>query len=176
MADVETTRDLLMMALQDLHDGECAMAERLATVRGHCADDDLHALLGRDETRSAQQRDAFAAMLRSFDEGTGDQPNIWLRAVLDDADNDADTIARGPLRDIALVGALRKGKQSQRVSYKTAIALARVLGLDETEAALTRMAEHAETTDTALAEVLARLSAGLQADGGIVQRGGQPGR
>ena len=161
MAEVETPRALLVMALQDLHDGECAMAERLPTVRDNCADDALRALVESDATLSAQQRDAFEEMLSDLNEGTGDEPNIWLRAILDDADNDADTIKRGPLRDIALVGALRKGKQSQRVSYETAGALAARLGMDEARAALDRVAKGAEETDTALAQALARLSAGL---------------
>lgn len=161
MDNVETPRGLLIMALQDLHDGECAMVERLPTVRLHGADEGFRALLEQDAARSAQQREGLAQMLRSMNSGTGAEPNIWLRAILDDADNDAATIARGPLRDMALVGALRKGKQSQRVSYETAIVLARQQGNDDAQTALEGMAASAQETDTALAQVLARLGAGL---------------
>lgn len=65
------------------------------------------------------------------------------------------------MRDIAIAGALRKGKQSQRVSYETAIALARRLGKKDADTALSRMAQEAEETDTALAQALALLSTGL---------------
>ena len=54
--------------------------------------------------------------------------NIWLRAVLEDAERDVATTAAGRWRDVALVGAFRKGKQAERVSYETAIALAGHLG------------------------------------------------
>lgn len=161
MPDVETARGLLVMALHDLHDGECAMAERLPAVRDNCACDGLRSLVESDATRSARQRNTFEVTLRRMGEGPGNDPNIWLRAVLNDAENDADTIARGPLRDIALVGALRKGKQSQRVSYETAVALAASLGMDEARADLSRMVKGAEETDDALAKALARLNAGL---------------
>ncbi|MXO76065.1 DUF892 family protein [Altererythrobacter aerius] len=161
MAEVETTRDLLVMALQDLHDGERAMVERLGTVQGNLADDALRTIVAEDEDRSARQRDALTQALGTLDADAGDTENIWLRAILDDADNDAETIARGPLRDIAIAGALRKGKQSQRVSYETAIALARKLGKKDADTALSRMAQEAEDTDTALAQALALLSTGL---------------
>lgn len=82
---------------------------------------------------------------------------ICVRAILDDAANDRETIAQGPLRDIALAGALRKAKQSQRVSHIAALALARTLAIPETAASLTRMTEGAERTDLALGNALERL-------------------
>lgn len=161
MADVETPRELLIMALQDLHDGECEMEKRLRTVRGHSADENLRALLVRDATRATRQRDTLARILRGMRGDTGEEPNVWLRAILDDADNDAATIAHGPLRDMALVGAIRKGKQSQRVSYETALVRARQQGDGNAEAELQGMAESAAETDAALAKVLIRLGAVL---------------
>lgn len=62
------------------------------------------------------------------------QPNIWLRAILEDATRNAMTIKAGCLRDIALCGAFRKGKQSERVSYQTATYLAECLGETQTRA------------------------------------------
>ncbi|QZH73994.1 MAG: DUF892 family protein [Erythrobacter sp.] len=161
MAEVETPRALLVMAVQDLHDGECAMVARLGRVRD-CLDDEVMRELVRDDAALAQaQRDELAAIASSLDAEPQDEPNVWLRAILDDADNDCQTIAHGPLRDIALAGALRKGKQSQRVSYETALALSRKLDLGEAADRLSRMVERAEATDGALATALDRLSAGL---------------
>ena len=74
-----------------------------------------------DTARSHCQRDLLAAIARSLEATPPGDRNIWLRAILDGADNDASTIAAGPSRDTALNGALRKGKQAERVSYKTAL-------------------------------------------------------
>lgn len=158
MAEVETTPDLFVMALKDLHDGARAMADRLPSVRANLDNEDLRDLVEEDARRSAGERDRLADIIRGLDAEDEDARNIWLRAILDDADNDAATIVRGRLRDIALVGALRKGKQSQRVSYETAVALAGMLGNREAAKQLDGMAEDAEQTDTALAQGLARLS------------------
>ena len=157
MSEVETARELLIMAIEDLHDGECAMVNRLGTVREHVSDSAMRDIISQDERRSEKQREALGAIARELDAKPEDATNIWLQAILDDADNDAATIARGPWRDVALVGALRKAKQSQRVSYETAIALAERLDMADAAKTLSGMASAATATDTELADVLTRL-------------------
>lgn len=162
MAEVETARDLLIMALQDLLDGEMALVERLPSVDDAAREPEFKTLIADDRTRSQTQHDRLFSILQSLGEAAGDSPNIWLRAILDDADNDAQTIAAGPLRDIALVGALRKGKQSERVSYETALALAERLGLGDAADNLRRSRDEEQAADDALAHMLARLVEGLE--------------
>lgn len=157
MADVEDARGLLVMAVQDLADGEAAMVERLPRVRGHARDPELQRILAEDAARSAVQGETLAKIAGGLGVEPRDAPNIWLRAILDDADDDAETIAAGPLRDIALTGAIRKGKQSERVSYETAIALAERLQMDEAAAALGTIRDEEAAADAALAEALRRL-------------------
>ena len=157
MADVETARALLVMALQDLHDGEAALSERLSTVRDHGTHEELRACIAADQSRSAEQKRRLETMLHELRAEPGDAPNLWLRAILDDADNDASTISSGPLLDIALVGALRKGKQSERVSYETALALARTLALNEAASELASIRDEEQATDDELATILQQL-------------------
>lgn len=152
MAEVDTPHALLVMAVQDLYDGECAMVERLGTVRDNLTDEALRDLVEDDQLRSAEQRDAFAEIAQSLDAEPQAEPNIWLRAILDDADNDAKTIQHGPLRDIAIAGALRKAKQSQRVSYETALVPAERLGMEGEE--FRGMVARAEYYDCALMRLL----------------------
>lgn len=167
MSQVDTPRALLVMAVQDLHDGERAMAERLGKVHDCLDDHALRQLVEQDRARSAERRESLERIARDLDAAPDEAHNVWLAAILDDAANDCASIARGPLRDIALAGALRKGKQSQRVSYETAIALARALDMGEAAGALSRMAAAAEAADTALARALVRLCGGLQ-DGAVI--------
>lgn len=162
MAEVETTAALLVMALRDLLDGEAALVRRLPDVEGSARDRALKTLIADDRSRSEGQRDTLRALLAGLDEGEGDSPNIWLRAILDDAGNDARTIAAGPLRDIALTGALRKAKQAERVSYETAVALAAQLGMGEAADRLHRIRDEEQAVDEALAEVLERLTGAHQ--------------
>lgn len=164
MAEVETPAALLVMALQDLLDGEAALVERLPDVEGSAREDGLKALIAEDRSRSEGQRDTLRTLLRELGEDDGDSPNVWLRAILDDAANDAATIAAGRLRDIALTGALRKAKQAERVSYETALALAAQLGMGEAAETLRRIRDEEQAADDALAKGLERLARGLRAE------------
>ena len=167
MPHVDTPRALMVMAMQDLHDGERALAERLEKVHDCLAEAALRELVAQDRSRSIARCTALAQIARELDAAPDEADNVWLAAILDDAENDCASIVRGPLRDIALAGALRKGKLSQRVSYETAIALARALDMGEAAGTLSRMAAAAEAADTALARVLVRLCGGLQ-DGAVI--------
>ena len=157
MADVSTPRALLIMAVQDLYDAERAMVERLGGVCANVRDDGLSAIIERDRERSEDRCETLAGIARPLDADPSDADNIWLRAILDDADNDASTIEPGPLLDIALAGALRKGKQSQRVSYETAVALAQQLDMPDAAQSLKDIAAADGETDAALGEALRRL-------------------
>lgn len=162
MAQVETANALLIMALQDLLDGEAALLERLEGVSAACSDTVLKRIIAEDCRRSTAQHDRLMQILRELDEAPDGSRNVWLRAILDDADNDCDSIARGPLRDIALTGALRKGKQSERVSYETAFALAERLELTAAANALRNHRDEEQAADQGLARVLNRLVAALE--------------
>ena len=125
MAEVDDTKALLLDAVQDLFDAERALIERLdKDVICETGDSDLHAVLS-DYGKGADDR---ARQLRTMATGLGGSaggaPNIWMRAVLDDAKRDTETVEPGPLLDIALTGAIRKGAQAARVSYVTAFKLA----------------------------------------------------
>lgn len=152
MADTETTEALLLVAVQDLYDAETAWTERLDEF---AAKTGIGEFIAGQRERCATQRDRLAEIAPTLGGDPEGPDNIWLRAILDDAARDCATIVAGPLRDIAVVGAFRKGIQSERVSYETAIGLAGKLGYDKTAAALTLSRDEEAATDDALAALLA---------------------
>lgn len=153
MPDTATAPALLIVALQDLHDAECAWVERADTLQP-AASYRITTYLA-DETRVARtQAERLTGLIRALDAEPHGPPNLWLRAILDDAARDAESIAAGPLRDIALCGAFRKGKQAERVSYETAIGLARRLGHADMAALLTVSRDEEARADAALANLL----------------------
>ena len=157
MSEVKDAQALLVMALQDLHDGEAALVERLPEVRGSACDLGFRRFIDADRARSERQRGQVAGLTRALDAEPQDEPNIWQRAILDDAANDARTIISGHLRDIALIGALRKAKQAERVSYETAIALAKALKLRDGAGMLTAIRDEEQAADEELASLLKQL-------------------
>lgn len=156
MSDTRTPRQLLIVAIQDLHAAERAWIERLPGL-AEAAGPELAAYISRERALSARQKVRLETLAHTLDATTGGAPNIWLNAVLDDAERDARTIEQGPLRDVALTGAFRKGKQSERVSYETAIGLSRNLGFAEAAEQLTQCRDEEAHADEALAELLVEL-------------------
>lgn len=155
-----TSLDLFVVALQDLHDGECAWTDRVGGIAERI-DDDRFADAMRSEIGQGRERagrlQTIATALRVDIAGA---ENIWMRAILEDAHRDTTMIEHGSLLDIALIGAFRKGVQADRVSYETAIVLARSLGLNDAERALTLSRDQLAETDDTLAGLLGKIAAG----------------
>ena len=153
MSDTVTAKQLLVVAIQDLHDAERAWIERLPPFEERTSGALLD-FIREERSRAAGQADRLETFARALGASVDGSPNIWLRAVLDDADRDSETIEKGPLRDIALTGAFRKGKQSERVSYETAIGLAHALGEPGIAAGLTSSRDEESAADANLASLL----------------------
>ncbi len=153
MADTESPTDLLLVALQDLHDAEMAWVQRAAALQRD-ASYRISAYLADEMRQAHAQAERLVGLIGELGGCVDGPPNIWLRAILDDAARDAATILAGPLRDIALVGAFRKGKQAERVSYETAIALARRMNLDAMLPPLVTSRDEEARTDAALVILL----------------------
>jgi ferritin-like metal-binding protein YciE len=132
MTQTASAASLLHAACQDLHAGKRLQVERLPKIAD--AAGEALAQLIRDETARAE---AQARRIEAAGVDTAGPRNLWMAGVLDDAERDSRSHQAGRLRDIALVGALRKGKAAEIVSGDTALALA------------------AETGDAGLAEVVA---------------------
>ncbi len=153
MSKTQTPRELLVVALQDLHDAEAAWTGRGSALRG-AAGTKLATILKTDLERSATQRKGLEALLGQLKAAVDGDPNIWLRAILDDAERDSRSIIAGPLRDTALIGAFRKGKQAERVSYETAVLLAGRLGMKDFRARLAAFRGQEEQADRELEGLL----------------------
>ena len=161
MAKTNSKQQLLIVALQDLTDGERAVVERAPSFAAGVSSG-LAAYLAQERERAAQQAKRLERALDELDASATDAPNIWLRAELDDAARDYATIVPGALRDIALVGAFRKAKQSERVSYETAMGLARVCRKAELAETLERCRDEEAEADAALAQLLEALLAQIR--------------
>src|SRR4051794_27424876 len=97
-----SARDLLFLAVQDLHDGELAWQERAEELRAHVSDPGLAQFSEKQTEHAAHQSARLEEAARTLDVAAQDARNIWLRAVLDDARRDTEMIARGALLDTAL--------------------------------------------------------------------------
>lgn len=123
MTQTASAAGLLHAAVQDLHAAKRLQAERLPPL-AQAAGPDLAALIKAESVRAEVQ----AARIERAGVDTSGPANLWMTGILDDADRDGRSHQAGRLRDIALVGALRKGKAAEIVSGDTALALAAETG------------------------------------------------
>ncbi|HEX4694157.1 DUF892 family protein [Sphingomonas sp.] len=157
MTQINTGRELLEAALQDLNAGAEALASRLPAIAGHLTDDSLRAAFDDLVDRARQDVDR----LRDTGMAAGGPENLWMAGVLDDAERDTQATAPGGLLDTALIGAIRKGLASTIVSHDTALALARTTGEQQAEAAVGDCRDAAVRIDHDLAGHLARIAGDL---------------
>ena len=153
MTKTHSRDQLLIVALQDLADAELAWTEHsddLARDAGPA----LARFLKDHLALSRAQRDRLIDSLRGLDAPIEGDPNIWLRAIIDDARRDVRSTVAGPLRDVALIGAFRKGAQAERVSYETAIVLAKAIGDGDMAVRLTQCRDEEQAADDQLAALL----------------------
>lgn len=120
MAQTASLAALLHVAVQDLHAAKAAQVMRLGGIAEAARDLRLIEVLAAEVVRAAGQRDRLAAI-----GGEGGPANLWIAGILDDAERDARSHQPGVIRDIALVGAIRKAKAAEIVSSDTAVSLAR---------------------------------------------------
>jgi len=153
MATTASKEDLLQACIQDLHAARRVAAGRLPAVAA-AAGPELAPIL-----RSVQQD--FAAQAERL-EATGhdlDGPeNLWMAGIMDDAERDTKTVARGPLLDTALIGAVRKGLAADGVSLETGVAVARSLGKDREGELLEEMRELSGQSDGRLRQLLQQIA------------------
>lgn len=162
MSKASTPTELLIVAVQDLYDGEAAWGDRLPEIARHVSDAALAEFAEGQLERARTQAGRLEQMARMLDAEPRGSDNLWLRANLADAKRDTETVEEGVLLDIALVGAWRKAIQSERVSYETAVALAEAIGNFEAAALLTATRDEEAGSDAKLAAMLERLAASCQ--------------
>lgn len=154
MARTASRAALLHVAVQDLHAGKLAQAERLPGLAAAARDPALRELISAEAARAGLQ----ATRLAQAGGDMSGPKNLWMNGVLDDAERDTRTHQPGPLLDIALAGAVRKAKAAEIAAAETAVALAQAEGLAVVaEAAASDRAE-AVASDRALKERLAALT------------------
>lgn len=153
MSQTKTREALFTSCVQDLHAGELLLVERLPGILDNAEDSPLRDILKAQISQSQSQ----AERLRATGEDVAGPPNLWMAGILDDAERDTQSIVPGPLLDVALIGAIRKAKAAEIVSYETAVSTAEALR-NPAAAICTAILQEERTADAALHARLIALS------------------
>ena len=150
MSKAESFDALLTVCIQDLHAGEVLLRDVLPGVAKFA---NAPALVEQLDAVLADTAPAIAALAETGRHQAGDK-NLWMAGICDDMRRDTWSVEPGALLDAAMIGAVRKAKAAQIVSYDTAIAVAEVLAKRDVAVALTTIRERAVMADRRLARLL----------------------
>lgn len=145
--------ELLTLCIQDLAEGRRQSADQLPDIAAR-AGADLRLVLEDIAINHA----ADIAIFRQLGMATTGPDNLWMQGIMADARRDTTSTDDGPLRDIALVGAVRKAVMADLVSLETARALADTLDQHDLAAALAAMHDQARDFDARLHELLHQMA------------------
>ena len=149
MSKTDSKKGLLQSCIQDLHAARQVAIERLTCIAGEAGDE----LAGQLRDLRQAFRDE-AERMEATDISLEGPENLWMAGIMEDAERDTRSVERGPLLDIALIGAVRKGVAADAVSIETAVAVARSLDRGDLAEQLQVMRERAKASDEALRALL----------------------
>lgn len=146
--------ELLQVAMQDLLQARRTLVDRLPVVIAAASDPRLRTMLA-ELSRAAEEGGADLRACLSED----GPPCLWAGGIMDDAERDTHAHRSGVLKDVALVGAVRKWLAADIVSLETAVALAGQLSMTRERELCARLRACSMTRVAALREQLAALAA-----------------
>ncbi len=154
MGKVDDLKGLLIDAVQDLYENEVATVAGLPAIIAAVASPALRDALTDHRTASEEQARRLTRIAEALGTEAKGPTCLWAEGILHDARRDTQSVATGPLLDIALIGAVRKLEAAEIVSYETAIGIARVIDLPAVEGDLTTTHREEVTMDATLQRLL----------------------
>ncbi len=152
---------LLVVALQDLREARGVVVERMPQIVTATRDPATRSVFDELIARSDGELTTFSRILKN----PNGEPNLWAGGILDDACRDVASNEAGPVRDVALIGAIRKLLASDIVSLETAMALS--LSEDgDTTAAIAEMHRASTAANDRLGLQLQRIAGASAEDNG----------
>ena len=146
---------LLSTCLEDLYAGRCLAAEALPPIGASVGKRLSDAVYAIAQAYRDQSRD-----IGSLEDIVDPADNLWMAGIMRDARRDTETIKAGALRDIAIIGAVRKALVADEVSLETAVAIAQRLERHRVHDALKAMQSYARTTDDQFRDLLYAMTTG----------------
>ena len=154
MARIDSLRSLLVQQLRDLYDAEKRLTKAIPKlVKASSADDLSSALeehLGQTEEHVSRLEQAFEAV----GEPAKGKECAGIKGIIEEGDEHVgEEFADDGLRDATIIGAAQRVEHYEIAAYGTAIAHARLLGLDSVVELLEETLGEEKAADETLTEI-----------------------
>ena len=130
MASIDNLNTLLVSELRDLYDAEQRLTKAIPKLVEKSTHGDLISALNKHLNETRQH---VARLEEAFD-GIGEDAEAetcaGIKGIISEADDSVGDCEEGSVRDAAIIGGAQRAEHYEIAAYGTAIAHARLLGLD----------------------------------------------
>ena len=154
MATINSLRELLVDELRDIYDAEKRLTKAIPKLVKASTSEDLQDALENHLTETENQ---VSRLERAFDE-LGEQARaktcLAMKGLIEEGDESAgEEFGDDSLRDATIIGAAQRVEHYEIAAYGTAIAHARLLGLDEVVTLLEESLDEEKAANDKLTEI-----------------------
>jgi ferritin-like metal-binding protein YciE len=158
MSKLKSLHDLYVEHLQDLHSAEVQLLKALPTMAKAAHDPALKAAFEEhlDQTKIHVER--IEGLCRQLHVTPKGETCKAMQGLVEEGDEVIEENEKGPLRDVAIIGAAQRVEHYEIAGYGCARSYAEVLGDQEATAILQRTLDEEGDTDHRLTEIAATLN------------------
>jgi ferritin-like metal-binding protein YciE len=158
MAKIDSLRTLLVQQLRDLYDAEKRLTKAIPKLAKESTSEDLTSALEEHLGETEAQVTRLERAFRALDEPAKAKECAGMKGIIEEGDEHVgEDFADDGLRDATIIGAAQRVEHYEIAAYGTAIAHARLLGLDEVVQLLEESLEEEKAADEKLTEIAEQL-------------------
>lgn len=155
MASITSITDLFIHELSDIYSAEKQLTRALPRLAHAASNAELSCAFQDHAEETQGQVDRIDRIVELLDIRLKRMKSVAMEGLIDEGRDMIDSIAKGPLRDAALIGGAQKVEHYEMAAYGTLCALARHLGYRDAIPLLEETLNEEKQTDkklTAIAE------------------------
>lgn len=154
MATVESLHELLVEQLKDLYDAEKRLTKAIPKLAKASTNDELIAALESHLDETNEQVSRLEQCFEHIGEKAKSKPCAGMKGLIEEGDEHAkEDYESDDLRDAIIIASAQRVEHYEISGYGTAIAHARLLGLDEVADLLEQTPEEEKAADVKLTEI-----------------------
>ena len=154
MATVDSLKSLLIEQVKDLYDAEKRLTKAIPKLAKASTNEELQAALREHLDETETQVSRLEQVFELLDERPKAKPCEGMKGLIEEGDEHAkEDYDDDDLRDAMIIGSAQRVEHYEIAGYGTAIAHARLLGLDDVVELLESTLEEEKAADVKLTEI-----------------------
>jgi ferritin-like metal-binding protein YciE len=158
MPKIDSLQTMLVEEIKDLYDAEQRLTKAIPKMAKAASDETLIAALQAHLQETQEQASRLEQVFESLGATVKAKPCAGMRGIIEEGtEHMNEDYTDDMLRDAAIIGAAQRVEHYEIAAYGTAIAHARLLGLDSVVRVLEKTLQEEKTADKKLTDIAERV-------------------